>query len=793
MQKRQFEVTGMSCSACSARVSSCVNALSGVHKADVNLLTRSMTVVYDEQVLQDRDIIHAVETAGYGARIGIHADNQQGQQESRILKRRFLCSLTCLVPMMMMHHLRQDAVSLLLQALLLLPILILNRRFFLSGFKAVKHRAPNMDTLIALGAGAGIVYSIFEVFFLHRGVVYIEAAGMILTLITFGKWLEARATGHTGTALEKLRALMPDTATLLHHGAQVVIPAADIRPGQILLIKPGEKIPADAMVTEGYSGVDESAFSGESMPVEKAPGSPVYAGTINGNGALQVKVCKSREDSALSGIISMVSEASTTKAPIARIADRVSGIFVTLVVIISALTAALWSIAGCGLSNALGYAIAVLVVSCPCALGLATPVAIMVGAGVGARHGILFRNGEALEKAGSITAVILDKTGTLTAGHPRVCDIIPIEGERSSILSTAAALEAANQHPLADAVTRAAEGIPHPDAAEVSYQPGLGIRGQIHGIPCAIGNAELMQQLGICTAAIPAADRDKTILYIARGSRLLGVITIADEIREEAAESVALLRCAGRRVMMMTGDTAETAAAIAHEAGIDEVFAGVKPEDKASMVQKLRREGYCVAMVGDGINDAPALTRADVGIAIGAGTDVAIESAGIILLRSELRDIHDALRLSKAAMRTIRQNLFWAFCYNILMIPLAAGAAEPLCGLTISPGIAAAAMSLSSLCVVLNALRLNRFRFTPSSSSPKSPMNTIITLRVTGMMCPHCERHMTEAFLALPEVIACTANHRENTVTLELSTPCDDTALAITVSKAGYTYEGIIS
>lgn len=796
MKQSRFSVTGMTCSACSARVKQCVSRLPGVTEAEVNLLLGNMVVNYDESCCREEDIISAVEAAGYGIALADgEARRISTRRESTPILRRFLLSLACLIPLMTLHHSWHTPWSDTLQAICLIPILLLNRHFFISGTKALQKGAPNMDTLIALGAGAGILYSVADILLLHDGVLYLESAGMILTLISFGKWMEAKATGKTGDALEKLRALMPDDAFILREGEPHRVPTGEIREGDMLLIRPGDKVPADACIVRGNSAIDESAFTGESIPVVKEAGSHIYAGTLNGHGTLEARVLRTRDQSALSDIITLVSEAAAAKAPIARIADRISGIFVPLVVLVSCITAALWLIFGYEASFALGNAIAVLVISCPCALGLATPVAIMVGAGKGARHGILFRSGEVLEKACSADAVILDKTGTITTGKPIVTDIIPIGGTKDELLTTAAALEVNSNHPLAEAILKAASDTgSRKRATDITYLPGAGICGQLEGVACCIGNADLTRQQGIETdeqSERSLTPQGKTVVYVTRGQKLLGCIAIADPIRPDSADSVHQLRRRGLRVIMMTGDHPETARRIAGQAGIDEIFAGVRPADKATMVSRLQQEGYSVAMVGDGINDAPALTQADVGIAIGSGTDVAIESAGIILIRSRLSSVVAAIQLSRAVIRNIRQNLFWAFFYNALTIPLAAGCFYPLFGWSLNPGIAAAAMSLSSFCVVCNALRLNRVSlFNPPSSDT---MNTSITIRVTGMMCPHCERHMTEALLALPGITSCRADHKTSTVALELSGSPDEETLRSVVSKAGYTYGGIES
>lgn len=797
MKQERFNVTGMSCSACSARVDGCVRKLPGVQRAEVNLLTGSMSVVYDETQQNAESIISAVTAAGYGAALQQKGDSPTTRRESGVLLRRFLYSLCFLLPMSVLHHLEHSERNILLQTVLLIPILWLNRRFFISGAKALLNGAPNMDTLVALGAAAGIIYSAADVFLLKSGIVYLESAGMILTLITFGKWLEARATGQTGRALEKLRELLPQQATLVRGEETVSVAADSLLPGDLVLVRAGERIAADATVEQGLSAIDESAFTGESIPVTKQPGDTVYAGTVNGNGVLRVRVLRSSAESSLADIITMVGEAAAAKAPIARAADRISGIFVPLVVLISVLTAGVWLLCGGSTATALGCAIAVLVISCPCALGLATPVAIMVGAGKGAERGIIFRSGAVMENARRVTAVILDKTGTITTGNPTVTDVIPIGIGQDELLSTAVALEAESHHPLADAVCRYAAdcGITVPAADSCTYLPGLGIRGTVRGIPCAAGNAELMRMLGIAPAPeSELAAAGKTPLYIAANGELLGIIAVSDPIKPDSAAAVQLMKKEGLQVIMMTGDNEQTARTIAGQVGISELRAGVRPADKAAMVRELQQKGHRVAMVGDGINDAPALTAADVGIAIGAGTDAALESSDIILLRNSLSDAAAAMQLSRAVIRNIRQNLFWAFFYNLLTIPLAAGVYYPLLGYTLTPGIAAAAMSLSSFCVVVNALRLRRLRLPESRAIPSQPNSTTVmttTITVTGMMCPHCERHMSEAILALPGVSTCTASHKECSVCIESCAPLSEDTLRAAVEKAGYQYGGI--
>lgn len=785
--KGKFIVTGMSCAACSARVERAVAALAGMESAQVNLLAKTLLAEWDEKCLSETDIVTAVTAAGYGAAPADAATVAPAQSEAAAIRRRFLWSLLFLLPLVAAHHLYHGAGTAVLQVVLLLPILVLNRKFFLSGTKAAVQGAPNMDTLVALGAAAAMVYSAVDALWLQEGAVYWESAGMILTLITFGKWMEARATGQTGRALESLTALLPDTARVQRGGAWESIPAETVQEGDVLQVRAGERVPADAEVLEGQSAIDESALTGESLPIEKTAGSRVYAGTVNGNGVLLVRALSSRADSALSGIIRLVGDATAAKAPIARVADRVSGVFVPVVVGLSCATAVLWLLGGASLSVAMGCAIAVLVISCPCALGLATPAAIMVGAGRGAESGILFRYAAAMEHARAVTAVILDKTGTVTAGQPRVTDVLPAAGEtRESLLQLAAALEGQSNHPLSEAVCRAA-GESTAAVADFTYRAGRGVTALVEGVPCEAGNAALMQELGVElpeTAAVALSSAGKTSLYFARNGQFAGLIAVADTVKDGSAAAVADLQAMGIRVMMMTGDAEPTARAVAAQVGITEVAAGVLPQDKAAQVQRWQQEGQVVAMVGDGINDAPALVRADVGVAIGTGADAACESADILLVRSDLRDAVAALRLSRAVMRVIRQNLFWAFFYNVAAIPLAAGLWYPLCGWRLSPAVAAAAMSLSSFCVVCNALRLRRLNLNPQTTKMET-----VTLNVAGMMCPHCEKHVTAALLAVAGVTDCKADHKTDTVTLTLSAPVADAALQAAVTAAGYEWK----
>lgn len=756
--------------------------LEGVQSVQVNLLTGSMRVRYSQQLL-DTDIIHAVEKAGYGA--STEAVAATPQHENTILKKRFLYSVVILLPLIGLHHLWHGLGSTLVQLLLTLPILWLNRKFFINGTKSLCKGAPNMDTLVALGATAAMADGLLNFILHHRDVFYFESAAMILTLITFGKWLESRATGRTGAAMEKLLTLLPRTANIVKNGNTKCVPADAVQPGDIMLVRAGERIPTDGTVTEGLSATDESALTGESLSVEKFPGCKVYAGSVNGNGVLQVRADKSCASSAISDMIRLVGEAAATKAPIARIADRISAVFVPIVVGIALVTAGVWLSVGANAAFALSCAIAVLVISCPCALGLATPVAIMVGTGKGAENGILFRNGESLETLHEANCVLLDKTGTLTQGKPKVTDVLPAEGHsKEELLQLAVSIESTGNHPLADAIMQAGQGLPPQAHSSHTYLPGKGIRATIENADCIAGNALLMHEMDIDipeTIGDSLAATGKTPLYFARGGVYMGLIAVADTLKPGSREAVHAMLQRGLRVIMLTGDNTRTAQAIATQAGISEVKADLLPQDKESCVRQFQEQGQRVCMVGDGINDAPALTRADVGIAIGAGTDTAKESAGVILVRNELKDAVAAIKLSHAVIRNIKQNLFWALLYNSMAIPLAAGVFYPLLGWQLHPAVAAAAMGMSSLCVVMNALRLRHVQL----NTPQR-MNTI-TIKVDGMMCPHCEAHVTKALLSIPGVEDCKADHKAKLVTLTLSRDIPLPQLHATIAAQGYT------
>ena len=703
--ERHFQVGGMSCAMCAARVEKCIAALPGVQEAQVNLPARRLRVVCEKQV-SAQEITDAVARAGYSAL----AETEKAPQKNP-LRVRALGSVALLVPLVLLHHMAPGLWGGWAQLVPTLLIVWLNRAFFVRGASMLAHGTPGMDTLVALGAGVALVDGLLQ---LSRGggAGFAESAGMILAFVSIGKWLESRATQRTGRAVEKLSELLPPCATVLRGAKESLVPAEQLKAGDLILVRPGERIPADGMVERGQSAVDEAALTGESMPMEKAAGATVHAGTVNGNGALRVRISCAREDYAISGVIRLVRDAAAGKAPVARLADRLAGIFVYAVAVVACGTAAAWLLAGHGWEPALARAVAVLVISCPCALGLATPVAIMAGAGRAAEWGILYRSGAALELAGRATCAALDKTGTLTLGTPQVTDVLPHRCSREELLSLAAALETGANHPLAVAVLQAAAGLDIPAAEGHTYLPGRGVRAVVQGVPCAAGNAALMHELGVqVQPPMGLAEQGKTLLFFARGGCLLGALAVADAPRPTAAAAVLALRAAGVAPLMVTGDHSRTAQAIAAQLGIDEVHAEALPADKEGLVRRLQAKGQCVAMVGDGINDAPALTRADVGIAFGAGTDIAMESADIILMHSDPLDIPRALALSRATLRRIRQNLFFAFVYNVLAIPLAAGAFYPVFGWLLHPAIAAAAMGMSSLCVVTNSLRPLRVKY----------------------------------------------------------------------------------
>ena len=855
----QYNVTGMSCAACSARVEKAVKKVPGVTSCSVSLLTNSMGV---EGTASPAAILSAVQEAGYGASPKNASSSKASDtsadldaladRETPKLKRRLIASLGFLLVLMyfsmghMMwgwplprwfdgNHVAMGLVQLLLAGI----VMVINQKFFINGFKGLIHGAPNMDTLVALGSMASFVWSTYALFAMTRAQVdgndelvmhymmefYFESAAMILTLITVGKMLEARSKGKTTDALKSLMKLAPKTATLVRDGAEVTVAIADVQKGNVFVVRPGENIPVDGVVLEGTSAVNESALTGESIPVDKAVGDKVSAATTNQSGFLRCEATRVGEDTTLAQIIKMVSDAAATKAPIAKIADTVSGFFVPAVISIAVVTTIVWLLLGHELGYALARGISVLVISCPCALGLATPVAIMVGNGLGAKNGILFKTAASLEAAGRTQIVALDKTGTITEGAPRVTDLLPAEGvSETELLTLAAALESRSEHPLAKAVLADAEAkaITPPEVTDFAALPGNGLAAKLDGMDIYAGNAAFIQTKLTLPAALAQqaeklASEGKTPLFFGGAGRLLGVIAVADTIKEDSPEAIRQLQDMGIRVVMLTGDNQRTADAIGRQAGVDEVIAGVLPDGKETVIRQLQASGK-VAMVGDGINDAPALTRADTGIAIGAGTDVAIDAADVVLMNSKLSDVPAAIRLSRATLRNIHENLFWAFIYNIIGIPLAAGLFIPF-GLTLNPMFGAAAMSLSSFCVVSNALRLNLFdlhstRHDHKTASPAAaPVQSAAennkksdaeapevktedhtmkkTLKVEGMMCGHCEARVKKALEALPEVDEAVVSHEAGTAIVTLNAEVADDVLKNAVEAQDYKVTGI--
>ena len=817
---RHFRVSGMSCAACSARVEKAVSSVEGVESCSVSLLTNSMGV---SGTASPDAIIEAVQRAGYGAeQTGktekAKAPDDLRDSETPRLLRRLGWSVGFLLLLMylsmghrMLHfplpgQLAQNPVALgLLQLLLAAVVMVINQKFFVSGAMAVLHRAPNMDTLVSLGSAAAFGWSVWVLFRMTVdpaqaqeliGQLWFESAAMILTLITVGKTLEARAKGKTTNALQSLLRLSPKTATVIRDGTEITVPVEQVRAGDLFAVRPGEHIPVDGVVEEGSSAVDESALTGESIPVDKLPGSPVSAGTVNQSGYLQCRATKVGEDTALAQIIETVRDAAATKAPIAKAADRVAGIFVPTVLLIAAITTVVWLIVGHGaVATALERGISVLVISCPCALGLATPVAIMVGSGVGAKSGILYKTAASLEEAGRVKIVALDKTGTVTAGKPEVVCLLPADGVTSAeLLRAASALEQKSEHPLAKAILSyaQAEKIQPPDVTSFRALPGNGLEAELDGNRLIGGNfpfvsAETSVPKALQQRAEDWATEGKTPLYFACGGKALGVIAVADRIKPESKQAIDQLKAMGLSVILLTGDNERTANAIGKEVGVDEVIAGVLPGEKEQVIRKRAKEGK-IAMVGDGINDAPALTRADLGIAIGAGTDIAIDAADVVLMKSTLTDVPKAIRLGRATLRNIHQNLFWAFFYNAVGIPLAAGVFAGF-GIFISPMIGAAAMSLSSFCVVTNALRLNllaRKKQDEPTKSIKGGKQMKKTIRIEGMMCPHCEAAVKKALEAVDGVEEATPSHQTATAELSLSKPVPDEILAKAIHSAGY-------
>lgn len=822
---RQFIISGMSCAACSARVEKAVSQLPGVEECSVSLLTNSMGV---SGSASDSEIIKAVTDAGYGARVKgkeqAAEDDSLADTETPKLKKRLLWSLIFLIILMyfsmghtMMHlpvppFFYENAMAMgLMQFILTIAVMVINQKFFISGFEGIMHRAPNMDTLVALGSSAAFIYSLYSLFAMtgaymnndpdlamaHMHGLYFETAAMILALITVGKMLEARSKGKTTDALKSLMKLAPKSATLIIDGKETVVPIESVKKGDIFAVRPGENIPVDGIITKGGGAVNESALTGESIPVDKSEGDTVSAATINLSGYMECEATRVGEDTTLAQIIKMVSDASATKAPIAKIADRVSGVFVPVVIAIAALTFIVWLAIGKGVGFALARGISVLVISCPCALGLATPVAIMAGSGVGARNGILFKTAASLEETGKITTAVFDKTGTITRGEPEVTDLIPFGIDETALLEAAYTLESKSEHPLAKAIIKEAQkrGISAKDVSDFKIAPGNGLDAVSDGVSLSGGNYSFISTKAeipsdISDTAQRLAEDGKTPLFFTGGGKLLGIIAVADVIKEDSAAAIAYLKNMGIRVVMLTGDNPKTAAAIGRTAGVDEVIAGVLPDGKESEIQKLSKSGT-VAMVGDGINDAPALTRADIGIAVGAGTDVAIDAADVVLMNSSLAEVPAAIRLSRATLKNIKENLFWAFIYNIIGIPLAAGVYSEILGWEMNPMFGAAAMSLSSFCVVTNALRLNFVNIHSSKHDKKIKIKKERktmekTIKVEGMMCSHCEGRVQQALEKLPGVESALANHETKSVTVVLSEDVPDGALKKTIEDQGY-------
>lgn len=837
MMTEQFAVTGMTCAACSAHVEKAVSRLSGVQSAPVNLMLGSMTVTYDEKAVTEGDIIAAVKAAGYGASPASQTDQGQLRRDQdaalRRRKKHLIWSVVFLVPLfyLSMGHMMglplpqvlhtHPLLLACLQLALVIPILILNHNYFTVGFSRLVKLSPNMDSLVAVGAAAGLVYSLIEMGLLAAGQVsgmpdlYFESAGMILTLVTVGKYLEERSRSKTTGAISALLALAPESAVVRRQGQELTIPTEEIVAGDTVIVRQGGRIPVDGVITDGHAAVDESAITGESLPVEKVPGDAVTSATVTSSGYLELRATRVGGDTTLSQIIRLMEEAASSKAPISRLADRISGIFVPAVMAISLTAALLWAfVGGMDVRFCLSIAIAVLVISCPCALGLATPVAIMVGTGQAAQQGILIKSAESLELLHKVQTVVLDKTGTVTMGQPRVTDILCAPGvTEEELLCVAASAEKPSEHPLAHAIVEESQArhIPLCPVSGFRSVPGGGIQATLSGEAVLAGNAGYLAQNGVSLAAMEAdahrlAEDGKTPLFFAESGHLLGCIAVADVVKPDSAKAIAALRRMGRRVVLLTGDNQRTANAIARQIGVDQVIAQVLPQDKAKCVAQLQQQGQRVAMVGDGVNDAPALAQADVGLAIGAGTDIAIESADVVLMKSSLLDIPAAMDLSRAVLRNIKQNLFWAFFYNSIGIPVAAGVLYPALHLTLNPMLAAAAMSLSSVCVVSNALRLRGWKppFFADQPAPTAPLpesavfqsqgkeeNTVNkTIHIDGMMCTHCTGRVEKALNDLPGVEA-TVDLDSKSAAVTCTPDVSDDTLRQAVEDAGYHVTGI--
>lgn len=810
---KKFNVTGMTCSACSAHVDKSVRALNGVNEVNVNLLRNSMTVEFDENTVTEQDIINAVKSGGYGA----YTENKKEavssdtSMELKEMKNRLIISICFLIPLMYlsMGHMmsfplpkiflgiENSLIFAFTQLLLTLPVIFVNRKYFTVGFKKLFKKAPNMDTLIAIGSGASLVYGIAAIYVIGYALghgdthlvheysmnLYFEGASMILTLITVGKFMEARAKGKTSEAIEKLMDLTPKTAIVERNGKEAVIPIDELNKGDIAIVKAGASIPADGVIIDGRCAVDESAITGESIAVEKNIGDSVTGATILNSGYIKVKIEKTGEDTALSQIIRLVEEAASSKAPIAKTADKVSGIFVPVVISIAVITLIIWLLMGYSMSHAFTMAVSVLVISCPCALGLATPTAIMVGTGQGAKNGILIKSAQALETAHHIDTVVLDKTGTVTEGKPSVTDIIPDGITSDELLKKAASIEMLSEHPLSKAVIEKAKDIQYYEVTDFEQIPGRGLMGKIDGKVILAGNYIMMSENGISVSEnTELANKGKTALYFAQDNKFIGIIAVADTIKPDSPQAIKRLYDMGIDVIMLTGDNKITAQAVKEMAGIKTAIAEVLPQDKEVEIRRLQDLGKRVAMVGDGINDAPALARADIGIAIGAGTDIAIESADIVLMQNNLNAVATAIKLSRAVIRNIHQNLFWAFFYNILGIPIAAGVLYPTLGIKLNPMLAAAAMSVSSVFVVSNALRLRFFK----DNNKKEEIKMTKTIRINGMMCPHCTGRVQEALNKLDGVSAEVNLENGGQAVVTLTKDVSDDILYNTIKEAGY-------
>lgn len=824
MNKEIFNITGMSCSACSARVQKAVAALNGVADVSVNLLKNNMMVSYDPAVLSAREIIDGVEKAGYGAAEAGRTAEQKTPgdvfaAEERDLKTRLTASVVLTLALMYfsmgaMFGLplpagfdmsANAAVFAVTQLLLTVPVIFINFNYFKTGFKTLFHGAPNMDSLIALGSGAAVVFSVFglyKILFLlgagdpagaHRFAsnLYFESAVMILTLITLGRFFETRAKGKTAGTIAGLMSLAPQTATVMRNGIETVVNIDQLAVGDIIVVKAGERIPADGVIVEGRGVLDESALSGESLPVEKKAGDTVMTAGVNTAGHFLMRADKVGQETTLAQIIRLVDEATSSKAPIAGLADRISGVFVPVVIVIAAVSAAVWLMCGAGVEFALSAAISVLVISCPCALGLATPTAIMVGTGRGAARGVLFKSAAALETAGRIDAVALDKTGTVTQGKPHVAGIAVIDGiSQAEVLKMAASLENLSEHALGTAIVEKAvrDGIVLDRVEDFVQIPGQGISGKINGVSCLVGNAEMLRKAGIVNTleqtGLDWAEKARTPLYCAAGAKLTGVIGVADPVKPDGAAAVAALKSMGIEVVLLTGDNAKTAEAVRRETGIDRVVSDMLPQDKETEIRRLQQQGKKVAMIGDGINDAPALARADIGMAVGTGTDIAIESAGVVLMKNDLASAVFALRLGRAVLRNIKENLFWAFFYNSVGIPVAAGVLWPAFGVMLSPVIAAAAMSFSSVSVVTNALRLRRFSDKPLVLKRSTSMNK--SIMIEGMKCEHCANFVKKALQAVDGVESAAVDLTAKKADVHVKKDVSDKALSDAVADAGF-------